>query len=92
MMKYPMLLALLFIGHAQSAEKNQSFNPADPTVWQEKEPSAEARAQEQHKSLCAAFPSSECPNAAGNQSDIEREKQRREDKRRYNDQENHFKP
>lgn len=90
-MKYLMLIALLFIEHAQSAEKDHTFNPADPTIWQEKPPSAAVQAQEQHKALCATFPSAECPNAAGNQSDIEREKQRREDKRRLNDRENHFK-
>ncbi|MFB0712274.1 hypothetical protein ACEU59_14010 [Buttiauxella noackiae] len=90
-MKYLVLIALLFIGHAQSAEKDHKFNPADPAVWQEKPSSAAAQAEELHKALCATFPSAECPNASGNQSDIEREKQRREDNRRYNDREKHFK-
>lgn len=90
-MKYLFLLVLASASQVLAADKSQDFNPADPSIWQEKPPSAAVQAQEQHKALCATFPSAECPNAAGNQSDIEREKQRREDKRRSNDQENHFK-
>ncbi|WBM70796.1 hypothetical protein OH773_00560 [Buttiauxella sp. WJP83] len=81
-MKYLFLL-LLACGHQVFAvDKPHDFNPADPGIWQEKPKPDVVREKEQQDELCQTFPNAACPTKGDNQTDIQREQQRREDKRR----------
>lgn len=68
------------VAPALAFDKSNDFDPADPSIWQEQPPELTA---EQSQKRCEFFQSSVCPEAGSNLSDIEREKRRREDKRRY---------
>lgn len=81
-MRYLLFLALVIAAQAQAIENKKTFDPADPSIWQEQPQLRDVPEDEQP---CRIFQASVCPEAYDSQTDIERDKQRRHDKR-YNNQ------
>lgn len=74
------LLALSFHSDASTA---QNFDPRDPSAWEEKTATPSA----QSSSPCEVFTTSVCPDWEDEKSDIQRERERREQQRLQNEYE-----
>ncbi|MDM2844831.1 hypothetical protein NMD21_01555 [Citrobacter portucalensis] len=75
-----LLLALSF---NTLASIPQTFDPRDPAIWEEKPDNPLA----QSDSPCEVFTSSVCPGWEDDKSDIQRERERREQQRLQNEYE-----
>lgn len=81
-MKYLFLLVLASGTLVFAAGEPHYSKFSDPGIWQEKPKPDVVREKEQQDELCQTFPNAACPTKGDNQTDIQREQQRREDKRR----------
>jgi len=76
--------SLLLAGSfSAQAVKEQTFDPRDPAIWQEKPVNPSA----QSNSPCEVFSSSVCPGWEDEKSDIQRDRERREQQRLQNEYE-----
>ena len=75
-------LLLAFASGVQALEP-QTFDPRDPSIWEEKP----ANPLAQSSSPCEVFTSSVCPGWEDEKSDIQRERERREQQRLQNEYE-----
>ncbi|KLV40783.1 hypothetical protein [Citrobacter sp. MGH100] len=76
--------SLLLAGSfSAQAVKEQTFDPRDPAIWQEKPVNPSA----QSNSPCEVFSSSVCPGREDEKSDIQRDRERREQQRLQNEYE-----
>ncbi|MEG1420306.1 MAG: hypothetical protein RSA95_12990 [Citrobacter sp.] len=75
-----LFLALSF--NVQASEP-QTFDPRDPSIWEEKP----ANPLTQSNSPCEVFTSSVCPSWEDEKSDLQRERERREQQRLQNEYE-----
>ena len=76
--------SLLLAGSfSAQAVKEQTFDPRDPAIWQEKPVNPSA----QSNSPCEVFSSSVCPGWEDEKSDIQRDRGRREQQRLQNEYE-----
>ena len=76
--------SLLLAGSfSAQAVKEQTFDPRDPAIWQEKPVNPSA----QSNSPCEVFSSSVCPGWEDEKSDIQRDHERREQQRLQNEYE-----
>ena len=73
-------LLLAFASGVQALEP-QTFDPRDPSIWEEKP----ANPLAQSSSPCEVFTSSVCPGWEDEKSDIQRERERREQQRLQNE-------
>ncbi|HHN8542247.1 hypothetical protein KDV70_04665 [Citrobacter cronae] len=73
-------LLLAFASGVQALEP-QTFDPRDPSIWEEKP----ANPLAQSSSPCEVFTSSVCPGWENEKSDIQRERERREQQRLQNE-------
>lgn len=73
-------LLLAFASGAQALEP-QTFDPRDPSIWEEKPTNPLA----QSSPPCEVFTSSVCPGWEDEKSDIQRERERREQQRLQNE-------
>lgn len=73
-------LSLAFASGVQALEP-QTFDPRDPSIWEEKP----ANPLAQSSSPCEVFTSSVCPGWEDEKSDIQRERERREQQRLQNE-------
>ncbi|AHY10877.1 hypothetical protein CFNIH1_04890 [Citrobacter freundii CFNIH1] len=73
-------LLLAFASGVQALEP-QTFDPRDPSIWEEKPNNPLA----QSSSPCEVFTSSVCPGWEDEKSDIQRERERREQQRLQNE-------
>lgn len=73
-------LLLAFASGVQALEP-QTFDPRDPSIWEEKP----ANPLAQSSSPCEVFTSSVCPSWEDEKSDIQRERERREQQRLQNE-------
>ena len=80
-----MMIGSLFLALSSSAQalKPQTFDPRDPAIWEEKT----ANPLAQSNSPCEVFTSSVCPSWEDEKSDIQRERERREQQRLQNEYE-----
>jgi hypothetical protein len=74
---------LLVLASGAQALEPQTFDPRDPSIWQEKP----ANPLAQSSSPCEVFTSSVCPGWEDEKSDIQRERERREQQRLQNEYE-----
>ncbi|MES3501513.1 hypothetical protein QDQ38_20070 [Citrobacter portucalensis] len=74
---------LLTLSFNTLASIPQTFDPRDPTIWEEKPDNPLA----QSDSPCEVFTSSVCPGWEDDKSDIQRERERREQQRLQNEYE-----
>lgn len=75
-------LLLALVPGAQALEP-QTFDPRDPSIWEEKP----ANPLAQSSSPCEVFTSSVCPGWEDEKSDLQRERERRERQRLQNEYE-----
>ncbi|HFS5791969.1 TPA: hypothetical protein ACH1J3_001473 [Citrobacter werkmanii] len=73
-------LLLAFASGVQALEP-QTFDPRDPSIWEEKP----ANPLAQSSLPCEVFTSSVCPGWEDEKSDIQRERERREQQRLQNE-------
>jgi len=73
-------LLLAFASGVQALEP-QTFDPRDPSIWEEKP----ANPLAQSSSPCEVFTSSVCPGWEDEKSDIQRERERGEQQRLQNE-------
>jgi hypothetical protein len=80
-----MMIGTLLLALASDAQalEPQTFDPRDPSIWQEKP----ANPLAQSSSPCEVFTSSVCPGWEDEKSDIQRERERREQQRLQNEYE-----
>ncbi|MDA8496693.1 hypothetical protein [Citrobacter sp. Igbk 17] len=80
-----MAIGILLVACSFSAQavKEQTFDPRDPAIWQEKPVNPSA----QSNSPCEVFSSSVCPGWEDEKSDIQRDRERREQQRLQNEYE-----
>ncbi|MDA8515219.1 hypothetical protein [Citrobacter sp. Igbk 16] len=74
---------LVACSFSAQAVKEQTFDPRDPAIWQEKPVNPLA----QSNSPCEVFSSSVCPGWEDEKSDIQRDRERREQQRLQNEYE-----
>ncbi|TKV11292.1 hypothetical protein FDX19_05760 [Citrobacter sp. wls619] len=74
---------LVACSFSAQAVKEQTFDPRDPAIWQEKPVNPSA----QSNSPCEVFSSSVCPGWEDEKSDIQRDRERREQQRLQNEYE-----
>lgn len=78
-----MMIGTLLLAFASGvqAQEPQTFDPRDPSIWEEKP----ANPLAQSSSPCEVFTSSVCPGWEDEKSDIQRERERREQQRLQNE-------
>ncbi|EFE06126.1 hypothetical protein [Citrobacter youngae] len=74
---------LLALAPGAQALEPQTFDPRDPSIWEEKP----ANPLAQSSSPCEVFTSSVCPGWEDEKSDLQRERERRERERLQNEYE-----
>lgn len=74
---------LLALAPGAQALEPQTFDPRDPSIWEEKP----ANPLAQSSSPCEVFTSSVCPGWEDEKSDLQRERERRERQRLQNEYE-----